>query len=81
MGLPRNMYAMVHMIISSGNTIKIKPFTGKAKDYPKWELKQRTEFVMAGMGHVLDKQIAEKLPSSETLELGPKNPDYQEWIK
>ena len=75
------MNEMMHMIISSGTTLKIEPFSGKVKDFPRLELKQISNFVMADMGHVLGENFAENLPSSETTELDPKNPDHKAWIE
>ena len=36
---PSDMNTMIQMMMASQNTIEIKPFSGKARDFPKWELK------------------------------------------
>jgi hypothetical protein len=66
-----DMNEMMQMMMSRGNTIKIEPFSGKAKDFPKWELKQRNNFIMADMGHVINESFLLKLPASEDQELDP----------
>ena len=53
------------MAVSSQNqTIKAEPFSGKQEDFPKWLIKQKQHFIMADMGHILDKSFSTKLPSS-----------------
>ena len=64
-----NDMIQVMVSMSSQRTIRIKTFGGKQKDYPKWELKQKNNFVMADLGHVLEEHFVGKLPSSKTIEL------------
>ena len=71
------MNEMMQMMMANQTAIKIKPFSGKTKDYPKWELKQRNNLVMANMGCVLDESFVEKLPGSKTVELDPTKPEHR----
>ena len=75
------MNEMMQVMMSRGKTIKIEPFSGKAKDYPKWELKQRNNFIMADMGHVINEKFLLKLPASEDQELDPTDLRQKELIK
>ena len=52
-----NEMMQVMIPISGQRTIKIELFNGKQKDYPKWELKQRNNFVMDNLGHVLEESF------------------------
>ena len=76
-----DMNEMMQMMMSRGNTIKIEPFSGKAKDFPKWELKQRNNFIMADMGHVINESFLLKLPASEDQELDPTDSSQKVLIK
>ena len=76
-----DMNEMMQLMMSRANTIKIKPFSGEPKDCPKWELKQRNNFIMADMGHVVRKSFLLKLPASKDQELDPSNPSQKNQIK
>ncbi len=56
---------IIQMMMSRQTTIK--PFSGKAKDCHKWELKQRNMCVMANLGYVLEDSFTGKLSSSEAM--------------
>ena len=70
------------MAMSAKNqTIKGEPFSGKQEDFPKWLVKQKQNFIMANMGHVLDMSFSTKLPSSKTLKLDESIPEHKQWAK
>ena len=70
------------MAMSSQNwTIKVKPFSGKQENFPKWLIKQKQNFVMADLGHVLEETFLEKLPSRKIVELDESKPDHKQWAE
>ena len=74
------MEAMVAMS-TENQTIKAELFSGKQEDFPKRVVKQKENFIMANMGHVLNKSFSTKLPSSETMELDESIPEHKQWAK
>ena len=62
------MQAMVAMS-TENRTIKAEPFSKNQEDFLKWQMKQKQNFIMVNMGHVLEKSFSTKLRSSETMEL------------
>ena len=70
------------MAMSSLNqTIKVKLFSGKQEDFPKWLIKQKQNFIIADMGHILEETFLAKLPRSKTAELDESKPDHKQWAK
>ena len=47
------MQAMMSMS-AENQTIKAEPFSGKQEDFPKWQMKQKQNFIMVNMGHLLE---------------------------
>ena len=74
------MQAMMTMS-SQDRTIKAEPFSGKQEDFPKWLIKQKQNFIIADMGHVLDNTLLAKLPSSKTMELDDSIPKHKQCAK
>ena len=69
----------VMMAMSSQNrTIKAELFSKNQEDFLKWLIKQKQNFIMADMGHVLDKTFLAKIPSSETMELDKSIPEHKQ---
>jgi hypothetical protein len=64
---PSGMNAMMQMMMSSQNTIKIKWYSGKASDYPKWDLSKGTISSWPTGDIIWTRKVLEKLPSSEIL--------------
>ena len=74
------MQAMI--IMSSQNQrIKVEPFNRKQEDFHKWLIKQKQNFIMTHMGHVLEETFLAKLPSSETVELDESKLEHKQWAK
>ena len=79
-GMKEMMQAM--MAMSAENPmIKAEPFSGKQKDFPKWQLKQKQHFIAANMGHILEKGFLAKFPTSKTMEFDESIPDHKQFAK
>ena len=60
----KEMMQSMMLMASQNQTTRVEPFSGKREDFPRWLLNQKQNFIIADMGHVLDKKFLGKLPSS-----------------
>ena len=70
------------MVVSIQNqTIKVKLFSEKQENFPKWLIKQKKTLHMADMRHILEETFLAKLPSSEVVEFDESFPERKQWAK
>ena len=77
----RDMIQAMMAMSNENQMIKAEPFSGKQEDFTKWQMKEKQNFIMVNMGHVLEKSSLAKLPSSETVELDESIPEHKQWAK
>lgn len=75
-----DMNETMMQMMSRSTQIKIKLFSGKQKDFPRWTFKQQNNFAIAKMAHVLKDGFMAKMPPSEDQELDPLNNDHKPLI-
>ena len=77
----KEMMQSMILMINQNQTIEAKRSSKRREGFPKWLLKQKQNFIMADMGHVLEETLLAKLPSNEAVELDESTLKHKQWAK
>ena len=77
----RDMMQAMMAMSTKNRSIKAELFSGKQEDFPKWQMKQKENFIMVNMGHILEKSFSVKQPINKTMELDESIPEHKQWAK